>query len=486
MVPDMGRLFDSPPEDSAFPRLMTGAHPRLAGSYGQEVADWAVLNPDLHLKRLEGLRWWQRLALDRALEHDAAGKLLWQTVILSAPRQTGKSYLERIVCAWRISQAERFGQPQDVLHVAHKLVAAQEVWRPAARWALRRHGKGAVRLSNGEQQIELPDASRWMVQAATDGAGVAFSLSMVLVDEAWRIARHVVDGALLPTMAEAEQPQLWLVSTAGTSQSDLMLAYRAVALALDHPRARDSTLLLEWSAPPDPDLDITDPAVWRACQPFWDDRRADRMAKAHSDTSETMFRQQWLNQWVPTITAPLFTPEQWEQLAWVGNVPDGPLALGVDVANDRSHATIVAITNGVAEVVDHRPGAAWVPERIQDLVARWHPVAIGLDGTGPASTVADQLADDDECGRLLVTMTGRHLATACGLVFDAITDGTLAARHSEHLTAAVVTARQRPYGQAWVFQRTGGEASGVPIIALAAAYWAAEHAPEVVEESRIW
>ena len=233
------------PDSATWPRLVTGRHPRAVGTYGPSVAAWAAQRPSLHTRRIQDLRWWQNYALDRIFEHDDAGALVWETVLLSGARQIGKSVLERVGVSWRIHAADHFGTPQDVLHVAHKLVAAQEVWRPAARWATGVYGKGAVRWANGEQQIELPDGSRWMIQAATDGAGVSFTLSMALVDEAWRISRQVVDGAITPTMAEAEQPQTWLVSTAGTSTSDLMLANRALALGLDDADADSSTLLIE-------------------------------------------------------------------------------------------------------------------------------------------------------------------------------------------------------------------------------------------------
>ena len=480
-----GPALAAVPEDAAYPRLMTGPHPRMAGTWGPECADWALERAGMHLRPLKQLRWWQQLALSRALEHDESGALLWQTVLISAPRQVGKSYLERIALGWRQHQAEWFGQPQDCLHVAHKLVAAQEVWRPAARWAYATYGRQSVRWANGEQQIELPDGSRWMIQAATDGAGVAFSLSMVLVDEAWRVPRHVVDAALAPTMAEAEQPQLWLVSTAGTSASDLMMAYRALAIALEQPQPDSSLLMLEWSAPPDPDLDIDDPSVWRSCSPYWDERRRARVAKARTEVPEVAFRQQWLNQWVPTVNAPLFDPSIWPRMEWVGPVPPGPLAFGVDIAPDRSHASIVAHCSGVAELVDHREGAAWVPVRLVELVSRWEPVAIGLDGTGPAAGVADQLRDTD-ARDLLCVLTGRQLAAACGAVFDAITEGRLTARPDDHLERAVLHAQRRPYGQAWVFQRSNGDTSCVPLLALTLAHWAADHASVPVERSQIW
>ena len=316
---------------------------------------------------LRELRWWQAYALARAFEHDDAGHLVWRTVLVSGPRQVGKSWLERVVCAWRIHAGAVFGGPQDVLHVAHKLQAAQEVWRPAARWAVGAYGKGCVRWANGEQQIELPDdGSRWLIQAATDGAGVAFSLSMALVDEAWMVARHVVDAAIAPTMVEAENPQLWLVSTAGTSQSDLMATYRAHALALDPPADDTSLLILEWSAPPDPDIDIDDPAVWRAASPHWSPKREAVIRDERGKVPEVDFRQQWLNQWVPTVSAPLIDSERWAASAWHGALPGGPLVFGVDIAPDREYAAIVTYVGGVVEVVDARPGnTAWVPGRLR-------------------------------------------------------------------------------------------------------------------------
>jgi hypothetical protein len=426
------------------------------------------------------------LALRRAFEHDDDGALIWDTVLLSAPRQVGKSWLERVVCGWRIHAAEAFGGPQDILHVAHKLQAAQEVWRPAARWAAGTYGKGAVRWANGEQQIEVPaDGSRWLIQAATDGAGVAFSLSMALVDEAWQVARHVVDAAIVPTMAEAVDPQLWLVSTAGTSTSDLMLAYRVLALALEVPDPDTGLLLLEWSAPPDPDLDIDDPAVWRMATPHWSARRERVVRRERERVPEVEFRQQWLNQWVPTLSEPLFDVDRWAAAEWAGVLPAGELCFGADVAADRSHAAIVTYSSGVVEVVDVRPGAGWVAGRLLELVERWAPRAIGVDGSGPAATIADQLAGTD-AAPLLVALSAKQVAASSGQVFDAIQEGRLAAVPHADLTAAVLGARRRAYGQSWSFARAVGDVSGVPLLAVVMAAWAAEHAPDVIERSRIW
>ena len=473
------------PDSASWPRLMTGRHPRAVGTYGPVIVEWALERPRMHLRPMTAARWWQELGLYRAFEHDAEGRLVWRTVMISAPRQVGKSFLERIACGWRIHAGEQFGGPQDVLHVAHKLVGAQEVWRPAARWATGVYGREAVRWANGEQRIELPDGSRWMIQAANEGAGVAFSLSMILVDEAWSVSRTVVDAALAPTMAESEQPQIWLVSTAGDARSDLMSGYRALALGLEEPGDSDDILLIEWSAPPDPELDIDDAEVWRAASPHWDDRRHAAVAEARRNVGELEFRQQWLNQWVPRLSPPLFDSEVWPAARWDDLLPTGRPAFGVDVAADRSSAWIVALCQGVAEVVDARPGVSWVPGRLLELSEAWEPIAIGLDGTGPAATIADQLVGTEAAARLVV-ITGRQMTTAAQEAYDGILEARVRARPHPDLDAAVGAAQRRSVGQSWTFARQVGDVSISPLLATVAGLWATNHAPEAVELSQIW
>ena len=88
---------------------------------------------------------WQRYALDRALEHDKDGQLVWSTVLITVGRQSGKSWLSRGLCLWRMHSAELFGETQTVLHIANKRATAMEVMRPAGHWAA-----GEVREKSSE------------------------------------------------------------------------------------------------------------------------------------------------------------------------------------------------------------------------------------------------------------------------------------------------------------------------------------------------
>ena len=181
----------------------------------------------------------------------------------------------------------------------------------------------------------------------------------------------------------------------------------------------------------------------------------------------------------------MFDPSVWPKARWNDYLPGGPVTFGVDVAVDRSAAWIVAMAGGVAEVVEARPAVSWVPSRLVELSEKWQPFAVGIDGTGPAATIADQLIGTDVAARLVV-LSGRQMTMASGEAYDSIVEGRLRARLHEDLDRAVLAVQRRSVGQAWTFARQVGDVSCSPLIAMTAALWATEHAPEPVEVSQIW
>jgi hypothetical protein len=185
-----------------------------------------------------------------------------------------------------------------------------------------------VREVNGQEEIEVrADGSRWMLRAkeAVYGYSVAFGV----VDEAWRVRASSIDEGLTPTMAEREQPQLLLVSTAHRKATALVLERRKVAL--DGLEVGDGDLLIEWSAPRGAAAE--DREAWRLASPVWGARRERLITKAHErmlageleDADEPdpveAFRAQWLNVW-PAVrsdpsgpTEPLLPDGVWSGLA---------------------------------------------------------------------------------------------------------------------------------------------------------------------------
>ena len=295
------------PDGAVWPRLMSVPHPRAVGSYGVEFVDWVAAH-GINARR--PLRWFQVLVSVRLLEHDEAGRLVWEAALVTMARQLGKSWWLRELLWWVIHQAERFGTEQEVLHTGKSLDVCKQVQRPARVHAKGRKDGYNVREVNGQEEIEVVgDGSRWLVRAKD--AVYGFSATVCAVDEAWKVPRSAIDDGVVPTLVEHDPGLLVLISTAHRLSTSLMLQRRAAALeALAEPDNAD--LLIEWSAPRAVDLD--DAAGWRMASPHWSPRRERAVGKAiagamngetvdpdEPDPLESV-RAQWLNQWPLRLT----------------------------------------------------------------------------------------------------------------------------------------------------------------------------------------
>jgi hypothetical protein len=454
------------PGDAVAPRFMTGRHPDAVGTFGPEFVAWVDAHPGIHPRRTEGLRWWQRMVAYRLLEHDSGGRLVWRNALVTMARQVGKSWLVRAFILWRIGQRERFGEEQTVIHIAHRLTTAAEVWRPAARWAT---GQGwRVRWANGEQVIESPDGGRWLIQAATDGVGVGFALSMLVADEGWMIRRAVVEAAD-PALVEAASPQLLLISTAGDSASDLFGTYRGQALAsLTDP---GNTLLVEWSAAPGAAL--TDRSAWVAASPAWSARRESEVIDKLGKLEELEFRQNFLNQWVdvahgraeePGVLA--FTDAEWDALA--GYAPTTPVVAAVESWWGA----------GVAVAFAGHDGAGHIGVRVvvADTVA---DAAVSLAGV-PFVVAGKSVAGDPALAHLAVRPVGATTRQAVGDLRRMIADGVVVHDGGDEL-------RRQVLGVRIVAGPDGPRVkSAAPVHALKSAVWAVREARGVPESPAVF
>lgn len=440
------------PSDAVWPRFMTLPHPRAVGTYGPEVV---ALFARMHAPRQ--LRWWQRLAAYRILEHDADGVLVWSEYIGTISRQGGKSWLLRVLALWRMLHGpERWGT-QTVLHTGRDLGIVREVLKPAQSWG-EANGLTPSRnnLEPGLSTAPHMEGSRWVIKAKHAVYGVA--AGNALVDEGWDVPAVAVDEGIDPTMVEQESPQLGLWSTAHRLATALMLERRADALAeLFEPVAR---LLLEWSTPDD--IDRGDPRGWRAASPHWSAARERIVAKAYAkvlrgeslDPDEpdpiASFDAQWLNRWPRRLDLegrvkdePFTTDQAWQACLDPDASPADDAALFVGVEDDRGEGAVAVAaalaTDGRVVIGGHRFGTR------REAVDWAQDTAEAVDDA--VMLVGASLVDDTELEGVEVPIDPAGSAetrTALPLLRELVRLGQVAHDGGSDATRAVVTARVRP------------------------------------------
>jgi len=251
--------FADVPDDASPPLWMSLPPEDAVDSYGAEAIAWIE---EVERKRL---RWWQRLAITRQLEHRADGSLCHRSIVESASRRSGKSVRMRGVALWRLEHGPGlFGETQLAMHTGSDIPICREIQRGAWRWA---EAQGwEVTKANGKEAVETVNGDRWLVRSQ-DGV-YGYDVTYGMVDEGWKVKPDTVSEGLEPATLERQSPQVHQTSTAHRRATSLMRAAIATALATADP----TVLLLVWAAPAG--SDPGDPAVWRAASPHWsEDRR---------------------------------------------------------------------------------------------------------------------------------------------------------------------------------------------------------------------
>ena len=414
---------------------------------------------------------WQRQLFDVALEVDDDGALWYRTVVVVVPRQQGKS------AAMGAAMVERAvtGGDRTVAYTAQdRGIAAERVIeqlydRQLARSPMRGYAK--VRRTNGSERVTFANGSRIMVTALTDTAGHGLTLDLGLIDEAWSQRDMSLPQAFLPAMVTRPAAQRWVVSTVGDGTDELLQFYqRAGADAVDDPDSR--VCYLEWSAEPGDDPD--DPATWAACMPAlghtitFDTIRAQRASLPTAEFERAYLCRRPPNGGLERV----LTEAAWTAALDGRAVPADPVVLAVEVAYDRSAATIAACgTYGggrAVEIVEHRPGTGWLLERVVALYDRHRPTAIVVDTAGPAAPLHAEL----QARRLpVVTLAARDMAAACGAFYDDVVNGRLYHRGDTELDAAVAGATRRALANAWAWERRSATVDITPLVAATLARW---------------
>jgi len=435
---------------------------------------------------------WQRYVLDVGLEVDPDGRFVYKLVLVTVPRQSGKTVLFATVMDHRA-----------LVTLRGRCWYTMQTQKDAVWWLINEHwplvspfGAGVVKLRQmaGSEHIMWKASAGLVLPFPPNPAGLHGKTSdLVVVDECWAfdlIKGQQLDQAIVPTQATKPNAQVWKVSTAGDATSVWWLGSieqgRAAVLA----GRTSGVAYFEWSCPDG--LDPTDSTSWPAYHPAYGRTIGDEALNAALDMlGPDEFARAYGNRWVSTV-ARVIPLEAWRRAADPdAQLPEpGGLALGFDVAVDRSDASIVAAWRdptggGHIEVADVRDGVGWLPERIGDLVERWQPRTVAYDAAGPALDVADVLT---RAGIDLMPLKARDYAAACAGLLESLLleQGALKVRPHTALDNAAAAAARRSLGDAWAWGRRQSSVSISPLTAATVALWGWDHAPADIGAFRIF
>lgn len=443
---------------------------------------------------------WQRLVADVACEIDpATGLFVYREVGLTVPRQSGKTTLILGKCTHRCLAWQR----QNVKYAAQTRNDSRVKWEDDYLEALEHspfREKFRARKTNGNEAIIWHGTrSKFGITSTTEKAGHGGTLDEGYIDEAFAQVDARLEQAFKPAMVTKPNAQLWVVSTAGTEKSLYLKAKVDKGRAIVESGVTEGVAYFEWSAP-DEREDYDNPELWREVMPalHWPD--CPEGCRDHTVNEKTIrddflsmelneFRRAYLNQWCPEVThEPIIDPDVWRSLGDRKNIV-GDLMFGIAVDPDRTMASIGAAGErkdarvGV-EVIEHRPGTAWVIDRAVELQEKHTPRAFYIDKSSAAGSLVDGLI---EAGVRVEVVGTAENAVACGQWYDDATQDKLRHRNDDRLTTAMMGAMKRYTSDRWVFDRRGSGLDLTPLDACTLArYGACLYLADMSVENNIW
>lgn len=444
---------------------------------------------------------WQQYAADLMGEVDDEGILYYSTIVLTVPRQAGKTDLdlsESLATCLSGHDRRTWYTAQSGQHASDHFIALANEWEtwPETN-ALRRLTRGEPRRSNGSQALSFINGSTFRPHPPTENSLHGKQADRSTVDEGWSFSQ--VQGtqllqAIAPTMNTrrmliGQRPQLIIQSTEGTIESEWLNAI------IDEQRDRDltdggRTAFLDWGIPDD--ADPFDLDVLKKHHPGYgylldDDTLHDMAARFKESPGE--FARAYGNRRTGS-TERVIPAEPWRAAATQDFLPEGRIAIGAAHGVDGADTTIsAAIRQGdriITEIIQHEPGTTWALPRLIELAGK-SELQIGgfaIDRYGPSAPLADAA---ERAGLPLIAMSTSAVSASAANIYAWITqpDPVTGAhwRYRPHAAldlAADLATRRFVQDGAWTWGRRKSIGSISALESVTNATWGADHLPEEI------
>lgn len=427
---------------------------------------------------------WQRYVADVACELDPEhpGEWWYHTVMVSVPRQAGKSDLVGAIHLHRM-----------LAFADHRAVMTAQTGKDAGkRWrsyvddipAVEDSGVEVLRGKGAERLTYAPTGAYLEPYPPTDSAIHGDAIDLESADECWAYTPEqgtAIEAAVKPAQATRRLAQSWRLSTRGSEATsggwwDEKLAHGRAATR--DPGAR--VAFFEFSA--DPDLADRDPYgdATLAYHPAIGYTQSLRRLRALGDGLPLAeWRRAFLN--LPTAgdDKAAFDVAMWTSRAIPETDPaaqhrrPGDTVIAYDASRDGTGATIAAAW--LDDDGDPVTVIAWSGNDVRELEPRLRYLwadgyrRIVADPTGPTRLIAETLAADG------IGQTGAYsdYQDACQALIDRSRDGTVSHVQAGCVVSAIDVARLRVTNRGVDFDAAKSDGPIDALRATALAVWAA-------------
>jgi hypothetical protein len=427
---------------------------------------------------------WQEYAADLIGEIGDDGLFRWPMVIISVPRQAGKTTISQSSCVHRLFT----GRGRRVWSTAQTGQKARSKWLEQVEviesdiFPLRE--LFTTKKAAGNEQLILSRLnSKFAPHPPTEDSLHGEQSDLNFIDEAWVFddaEAAALMQAIVPTQTTRPGAQTIIVSTMGTAASTWFHGL------VDKAKQPGSNIaLLDYGIGPDDDP--TDLDVIADNHPAYGYTvTMDSLKRARDQLAPAEFARAYGNRQTGARKR-LIPLSAWQSTQTEKKIPStSPIVFAAAIDIDRTETVIVAAgvldDMPIIEVVDRRPGTNWAAPRLDELVKKFDASAPWIDPIGPSSTLVDQL---EALGHDMPKINTRIITSAAADLMDRITatdaDGLASPRvlirPDDSLDIAAEIVEQRRVGEAWAWSRKTAGGSIASLEAATLAIWGLEHKP---------
>lgn len=428
--------------------------------------------------------WQRRVARVASERHpDDPRRFRYHTVILTVPRQSGKTTLMRAILAQRAL----------VNRNRSAFYTAQTGKDATARWKdLIKQIESSVlapfvstKLAQGSQSMSFPNGSAISPFAPTPKSLHGYTPDDVMLDEIFEWTTEQGEslmGAVKPAQQTRINRQLWLVSTMGTEDSEFLNSWIDTGRkAAGDP---DSGICyFEWSLAPG--LDSYDPNNWGFHPALGHTITVETLQEATGSHSLGEWERAYMNRRTKVVTKWIddeTLDNVMGEVSAPGDMSKVHLAFDVDPKDGGGGAFVAAWNNESdgkihAKIFMANSGRSWVAQAARDALTM-RPARMLYDNTG-----INRHAGGDVGSDLIEVGNTSDFVTASMMIDELIKGGQLVFEDSENgdMRTAIQAVVTRQLGEGWAISRSRSSGDVSLAVALAVAVKSAAHVKPIAE-----